>query len=184
MHQGTTQKNGEGDVASPQNATSDTSRPFHFQFYGIWLQTIQGDSLTFFLPLLQTVHAPAEKGNPFLEWWWSLKQAQNFMLLKSPLFAVTVQCVYSPCTSTVRAEQTICSLRRAARSQGVSLCLFQEGSGARTHSTKDFSRNIVFYLVIYFCPGSGLNGSLSASPCRSMNNQWKISFALYSLGCW
>lgn len=103
------------------------------------------------------------------------------MLLRSPLFALTVQRVYSPCTTTERAEQTICSLRRAARSQGAFLCLFQEGFGAGAHPIKDFTRNIVFYLVIYLV--SALNGSLSASPCRSMNNQWKVSFALYSLGC-
>lgn len=56
-------------------------------------------------------------------------------------------------------------------------------AGARTDSIKVFTRNVVFYLVIYFCPTSGLNGSLSAYPGTSMNNQWKISFTLYSLGC-
>lgn len=58
-----------------------------------------------------------------------LKLPQNFTLLNSVLFALTLLCVYSPCTGTTRAEQTICSLRRAARSQGALLCLFQEGLG-------------------------------------------------------
>jgi len=74
------------------------------------------------------------------------------MLLNSLLFALTLLCVYSPCTGAARAEQAICSLRRAARSQGALLCLFQEGFGARKLSIKVFTRNNVFYLVIYAVP--------------------------------
>lgn len=46
MHQGTSQKNGEGDVASPENATSETPRPLQSitNFVGDGYR----DSLTFY----------------------------------------------------------------------------------------------------------------------------------------